>query len=283
MRSSFPAILGMFLGAALAIGSGQRGTSSANLNATAIARANPRPAATHCSSVTCLDQAAYLTERSNLAPNSPEAKLVASIAARIERVVGPIYGAPFHFYVTAQIEPNAYSYYGPRVYISRGMVDFADSREELAGVMCHESSHVLHHDGMRSMRATDLYTFRANAIVRRADALTHRHYGQAIEDFAAWSSRLAQLHYTRGQELAADRAGAHICSLAGSNPWGMVRMLAKIHRNPQMASRKWGVWKRDHPSDKERMATLRKTLRRDAEFQIWTEDMAPNPLRRKRS
>jgi predicted Zn-dependent protease len=229
--------------------------------------------------VKCLDDAAYKQEKPNLDPNSSEAKLLAPIATKVKRVVEPVYGAPFSYYVTKSTQPDAYSWYWSRVYISRGMIDYADSREELAGILCHESSHVLHHDGMRSIRSTDQYDARANALVRKAEAFTRNHLKQRIESIAAWADNLAQLRYTRAQEEAADLSGATICSQAGFNPWGLVWMLKKIHKDPHMRSASWGIWNHDHPSDKARIAALRDALRYGAEFKIWTEDMAPTPLR----
>jgi predicted Zn-dependent protease len=255
-------------------------TSSPASNPTASAVAGPRATATPCTSVKCLDDAAYKQEKPNIRPNSPEAKLIAPIAAKIARVVQPVYGAPFYYYVTKSTRPDAYSWYGPRVYISRGMIDYADYREELAGILCHESSHVLHHDGMRSQRATDEDTAKANALVRRAEAMTRNHLRPSIEDLAAWANNLAQLRYSRAQEEAADLSGATVCSQAGFNPWGLVWMLQKIHRDPAMSSGSWGIWNHDHPSDKARIAALRKALSHDAAFKIWTPDMAPNRLRK---
>ncbi len=218
-------------------------------------------------------------EQPQLVPNSPEQKIVDSIAAQIEPVAQAMYGAPFHYYVTKQKEPNAYEYYGPRVYLSQGMVDYVDSREELAGVMCHESSHVIHHDGLRSDKATAKYNAKTNHLVRWAERLTHNHLKHWITDVATLGDSLAQLGYTRAQEEDADKLGAMICSQAhSSNPWGLVAMLTKISKNPEMHTGSWGVWLHsDHPSDRARIAALRKWLK-NPEFSQWTKDMALTPL-----
>src|SRR5579864_4934176 len=79
-----------------------------------------------------------------LPSTSPEAKLLAPIAKQLKAVGDPLYGAPFTFYVHVSTVPNAYVVYGPRVYVNRGLIQFAHNREEIAGVLCHEMSHALH-------------------------------------------------------------------------------------------------------------------------------------------
>lgn len=224
-----------------------------------------------------LDRQAYLIEKPHLRPNLPEAKILASVTAKLQPVLERIYGTPFQFDLTGERDPDAYSYYGPHIYVSRGMVDFADSREELTGVLCHEASHVLHHDGTRSDRATQVYNNRVRAIINRAEKVTHNHFKKPIAKIISAGGTLATLHYSRGEEEAADLSGATVCSESGSNPWGIVWMLGKL-RGSGPSSRI--AWFSDHPTDKTRIAALSKYLRRHAEFATWSSDptLASTPL-----
>ena len=211
-----------------------------------------------------LDAQAYAIQKPQIRENLPQAKVLAQLAARIEPVVARIYGTPFSFYLIGERGPDAFEYYGPRVYVSRGMVDFADSREELAGVMCHEASHVLHHDGSHSDNMNAAYDGRIAHMLRR---LPHgRRIAAAVAGEAA---KLAELHYSRSQEEAADLSGASVCAGANSNPWGIVWMLRKLQRAAPMHG--FG-WFSDHPTNKARIAALSKYLRRNATFAAWTDD-----------
>ncbi len=206
-----------------------------------------------------LDEQAYQDQRPHLLTGTPQAAILASISARIGRAAEKIYGEPFHYYLTAERDPDAYSYYGPRVYVSRGMVDFADSREELAGVLCHESSHVLHHDGTRTDRISGAYDSKIKRILHM----------RLLGKVAGAGEKLAELRYSRGEEEAADLSGATICSNAGSNPWGIVWMLRKLQR---LAPSSGISWLSDHPSNKARIARLSKYLRANAVFAGWSDD-----------
>ncbi len=219
-------------------------------------------------------------EQSGLAPNSSEQKIVDSVAVQVAPLVRSMYGVPFRFFVTKQKEPNAYEYYGPRIYVSRGMVDYMDYSEELAGVLCHEASHVIHHDGFRSIKANDRGNARAKALVMRAELLTRRHLRHPIEVLAAWGNNLAQLGYTRAQEEDADKLGATVCSQAHINPWGLVAILKKMSKNRAMHIGGLGVWLHsDHPTYRARVAALQNHWLKNPEFSQWTRDMALTRLR----
>jgi len=226
-----------------------------------------------------LDDQAYQVQKPQLTRTLAQDRVMERIAARIEPVAQRLYQAPFSFYLTKEADPDAYSYYGPRVYVSRGMVDYADNTEELAGVMCHEVSHVLHHDGTRTDRTTAAANAKVQSFLHRAMRVTHNHLARAIGAMSGAGERIAELRYSRGQEEAADLSGATVCSEAGSNPWGIVWMLQKLQRqtHPRGLS-----WFQDHPSLKARIATLSRVLRRNTAFAMWASDetVAATPIKR---
>lgn len=208
------------------------------------------------------DNAAYQAERQNFAsPNSPQARIVAAIAAKLEPVVRRAYGKPFDYYVTNDADPNAYSYYGPRVYVSVGMVNFAKNREELAGVLCHESGHVMHHDGRNSAMAGHRHNL-------RIDDLIAHHHG-TFARLVSIESNAVQLHFSQSQEYNADKAGATICSTANINPWGLVWMLQLLQRQPAYETSRLRSYLTDHPSNQARIKALTRYLRNNSQFAIW--------------
>lgn len=226
-----------------------------------------------------LDLQAYQVQQPQLVARLPEDRIMGRAAARIAPVAQRLYQAPFAFYLTKESEPDAYSYYGPRVYVSRGMVDYADNMEELAGVMCHEVSHVLHHDGTRSDRSTTAENAKVRSFLHRAMRVTHNHLARALDMMTGTGAKLAELRYSRSQEEAADLSGATVCSQAGSNPWGIVWMLQKLQAQTHPRGLSWFS---DHPTLKARIARLTKVLRRNTAFAMWTPDeaVAATPIKR---
>jgi Zn-dependent protease with chaperone function len=45
-----------------------------------------------------------------------------------------------------ETQPNAFSEPGGNAYVTDSMMTFVKNKEELAGVLCHEVSHDIHHD-----------------------------------------------------------------------------------------------------------------------------------------
>jgi len=68
------------------------------------------------------------------------------IATRIASVADPQYEFPFHFFLVHEKQPNAFAVPGGNVYVTDSLMHFVQNTEELAGVLCHETSHDIHHD-----------------------------------------------------------------------------------------------------------------------------------------
>jgi Peptidase family M48 len=135
----------------------------------------------------------YLQRGEVVPPESPLYRTLDPIGEAIAAVADREYFAPFHFVLLNEETPNAFSMPGGNVYVTTALLWFLKNRDELAGVICHEVNHDIHHD---------MYTvFQA------------RQAGRSPRDPSAIS-------YERAAETNADRAGAYLCAKAGFNPWG---------------------------------------------------------------
>jgi hypothetical protein len=66
------------------------------------------------------------------------------VGARLEKSL-PDSGLKFHYYVIDIPEANAWSQIGGQVYVSRKLIAYLKSEDELAGVMGHEMGHIVTH------------------------------------------------------------------------------------------------------------------------------------------
>jgi len=90
------------------------------------------------------------------------------------------------------------------------------NREELAGTLCHEVSHLIHHY--------------SEAMAEKQMKVLRRELGVSILLGASGAElvgialigKLHSLHYSRDVESRADLTGADVCAAAGHNPWGLV-------------------------------------------------------------
>jgi len=227
------------------------------------------PAPVRAAEIKLGDQAyAEMVARHEVLANSPEGMLLAPVAKQLKATADPLYGAPFQFYIDRSIVPNAFVIYGPRLYVDRGLVRLADSREELAGVLCHEMSHALHSDGTRDDSLEVAYDNRTKSIMARLERATRRHFRGHIESLSSAAELFIWKRHSRSEEERADLAGSDLCARAGFNPWGLVWMFEKIQKavpssGPSLFS--------DHPSTKARIAALKRHFRQNpATFARWS-------------
>jgi predicted Zn-dependent protease len=140
---------------------------------------------------------------------------------------------------------------------------FVQNKEELAGVLCHETSHDIHHDVLNLYKKEQNVARNYQIGDILANILTGGRAAGVINNAASVAFNLQSLRFSRDVEGNADRKGAQTCAQAGWNPWGMVWLFQHfetIDRNnpPEFLS--------DHPTDQARIAALEQEFRNDPEL-----------------
>jgi predicted Zn-dependent protease len=170
------------------------------------------------------------------------------IASPVMRTAQPRYNHPFKLYLVHEQQPNAFATPGGNIYVTDSMMYFAKNKEQLAGTLCHEVSHTIHHDSM--------------ALIEKERRIERREIGAAVLLgptrahllAIALLGKLQSLGYSREAESAADVTGSDICAATGDNPWGLVWLFQDFEAAdgqpvPQLLS--------DHPDNQHRVATLK--------------------------
>ena len=196
--------------------------------------------------------------------SSPLYDTLRPIESAIVRVVQPQYPLPIHFYIVHGNEPNAFAAPGGNVYVIDAMLYFVRNREELAGTLCHETSHLIHHDSVHEMDHDEA--------VRRREIIGSILLGGDLGTVLAASTigDLDSMHYSRGAEEAADLKGADTCAEAGLNPWGLVWLFQDFNASnmktpPEILS--------DHPDNAHRIEGLEAHFKADpARFSKFNSD-----------
>lgn len=195
-----------------------------------------------------------LRSQGEIVAESPLYATLEPLAERITRVVQPSYNYPIHFYIVHESQPNAFAAPGGNVYVTDSLFYFVRNTEELAGTICHETSHLLHHDS--AQKISDDEQIRARAIA--ATILL----GPSIKTILAITAigQLDSLHYSRAVEERADLTGSDTCALAGYNPWGLIWLFkdfssADMPNPPEMLS--------DHPDFDHRISALENHFQRN--------------------
>jgi beta-barrel assembly-enhancing protease len=214
-----------------------------------------------------------LQQKGEIIQNSPYYAVLNPIAQQIKRVADPQYPVhPFQFILVHESAPNAFAVPGGNVYVTDALMRFAQNREELAGVLCHETSHTIHHDVLnlykKQQRVATTYTV-ADIL---ANVLTGGRASNTIGNAASILFTLQTQGFSRDVESAADKKGAQTCAEAGSNPWGLVWLFQQFEKadtggQMEMLS--------DHPTDQHRIDDLRRLFASDpSEFGRYSSSLA---------
>jgi Zn-dependent protease with chaperone function len=126
---------------------------------------------------------------------------------------------PLDLKVVRRSEANAIALPGGRIYVFQGLIDKADSADELAGVIAHEVGHVANRDGTRSILQTAGLSFL---------------FGMLLGDFVGGGAvvigarAVLQSSYSREVETAADRYAVGLMGRAGGDPRALGAVLGRI-------------------------------------------------------
>lgn len=148
-------------------------------------------------------------------------------------------------------QPNAFAAPGGHIGVFEGLLHFAATPEEFAGVLAHEMGHAAQRHPTKSLlRAAGLglifsaLTGDPSALAAAAGKLTET---------------LLSLSFTREAELEADREALAMLARAGIRSDGLSRFLARIKR--RAPARSSGGYFSTHPAAGERIAAMRSRIR----------------------
>ena len=194
-----------------------------------------------------------LQQKGEIIASSPLYAELNPIAESIKRVADPQYFAPFKFILVHESAPNAFAVPGGNVYVTDSLMKFVQNKEELAGVLCHETSHDIHHDVLNLYKKDQhvATTYQIGDIL--ANVLTGGRASGIIDAVASNAFNLQTLRFSRDVEANADYKGAQTCAQAGWNPWGMVWLFKHFETIDQQNPPEFMS---DHPSDQARIAAL---------------------------
>jgi predicted Zn-dependent protease len=196
-----------------------------------------------------------LKAKGEIIESSPLYDQLRPIADAITRVAQPRYNHPFKFYLVHETQPNAFATPGGNVYVVDSLLYFVKNTEQLAGTLCHEVSHTIHHDTM--------------TLMEKQKGIEKREVGAAVVLGPSRAHLLAilllgklhSLSYSRDVESRADLTGSDVCAATGYNPWGLVWLFqdfknAQPNQLPQLLS--------DHPNDQNRVDALEAHFRKNS-------------------
>jgi predicted Zn-dependent protease len=193
---------------------------------------------------------------------------IAAVVNQDQVPLQPLYGSanrtPFayQFFVIDDPDINAFSIPGGYIYLNKGLIDFCQSDDELAGVIGHEIIHAAHHHVVQLQKEQNKYSnaLLAGALISllaRVPTTDMMNAMQGLQFFAIQKVN----GYGQTAERDSDRNGLLIAHKAGYNPVGMLTFMERLAREQQLRPEvELGIF-RTHPPEKERVVAITKHLK----------------------
>ena len=175
---------------------------------------------------------------------------------------------------------NAFVAGGQIIYVHSGLLNAAESADEVQGVLAHELGHITaghvarfeeRIQGMLSMTLLSLLACAAAVLAGAPPEAGFGLFGAGIQ-----AGQADFLSFNRNQEASTDLAGARYLSGAEISGRGMLKFFERL-RNFEIrrgySQRDDAAYGRTHPLSGDRIATLRELLERDA---AWENPVDPD-------
>jgi predicted Zn-dependent protease len=167
----------------------------------------------------------------------------------LDKLVGKLARAaalpvPIHVDVVRRNGSNAFALPGGHIYVYEGLIDNAQSPDELGGVLAHEIGHVARRDGTRTVLQTAGLSFL---------------FGMMLGDFVGGGAvviaarTVLKSSYSRRVETAADSYSVGLMAKAGGDPRALGVILARIVSDNKKHAMKILL---GHPETRDRISAI---------------------------
>ena len=176
--------------------------------------------------------------------------------AALDKLVGKLQAAaalpyPLRVDVVRRADLNAFALPGGHIYAFQGLIDRAQSPDEVAGVLAHEIGHVAHRDGTRT--------------VLQAAGLSFL-FGMMLGDFVGGGAvviaarTVVRSSYSRRVEASADLYSVDLMHKVGGDPRALAAILARVTADKDEGMKILA----DHPETKDRIIAINAVAPNDA-------------------
>ncbi len=172
----------------------------------------------------------------------------------------------YHFTALNDKSINAFALPGGYIFITKGMLEKLQTEAQLAGILAHETVHVVARDTLNAMSNQIGLSLLFSAAVYHEGT-------QAAVAAAGVTQMIISLKYSRKDEREADRGGMSYMVAAGYNPYGMVEAMQMLKKMQQEG---YDEFLSSHPSPRNRIGYLKIEIdvkyKNFAELQTGTEN-----------
>ncbi|HEY1922767.1 MAG TPA: M48 family metallopeptidase [Tepidisphaeraceae bacterium] len=194
-------------------------------------------------------------------PSDPAAQEVERIGQKIVERSAAV-KSPYHYQYHLLNDTqtiNAFALPGGQVFITRGLYNKLDDEAELAGVLGHETGHVVERHAAQQIEKSRLGQ---SIVLGTGIAASNQRNGFATWAMADLANQMMQLKFSREDESQADQKGLEFMTDAGYDPRAMVDVMnilkqvggggstpefLQTHPDPGNRAEAIDAWMQDHP------------------------------------
>jgi hypothetical protein len=192
-------------------------------------------------------------------------KAVADVATTKE--ISAAYGSSkvakfqYSFKIVDDKEINAFSLPGGYIYINKGLLDYVQSDDELAGVIAHEAAHAAHHHAMQLVKTQQQQMLGVGIAVLASMLAGAKGGDMAGIAYMANLINIAKMSdYGKEAEFDADRTAVNFMAGTKYNPVGMLTFMERLARDEvRKPEVNYGIFS-DHPTSRLRVSAILKEV-----------------------
>src|ERR1700674_3802210 len=155
----------------------------------------------------------------------------------------------WHFYVVNTRQVNAFALPGGYVYVNRGLIESANTLDELTGTLGHEIGHVIQRHSVKQMQSAQ----KANLGVAVVCSLTNICHSGLAQAAVQVGGTALFARYSRLDELQADSEGVVNVTRAGYDPQGIPDLFQVLLKEREYQPTKVEGWFASHPLEEARI------------------------------
>lgn len=158
--------------------------------------------------------------------------------------------------------PNAFTFPGGFVYVTKGLIDIMESDHEIAAVLAHEIAHNVLRHALRALEEERKWAPIVIAAIIGATTSSNE-FARQLPLIVAGLIDAVTLGYSRKFEMEADTHGFDYLLKAGFNPVGMLTILEKLERIEAFTyggQTPWQAYTATHPGLRDRISWIKQKL-----------------------
>jgi predicted Zn-dependent protease len=159
----------------------------------------------------------------------------------------------YHAAILDSQEINAFATSGGHIFITRGLLDCAESEDTLAAVIAHEVAHIQLQHSIKAIKSSRFAEFGVSLAAPLSELVSV--FDESVHEIV---DTLVINGYSQEQEFDADALALELLASAGYEPSSLNTMLHSLEKNQSAHP---GGFNKTHPAPEDRIKNVQKLLK----------------------